>query len=157
MAREASWAKVKNAMAPWKMPPDFWTAIEKGLQHYTINASQNNKGATSPFPGTFNNPRNLLRQAFREHDEIGWSGMFEGRIATQWKVYTAQHMNAKEIKLKMQELVPKFINAMWDHTTRLWHFRKDAVHSRDTKQVAQFKIDALERDKEPIKNKHKEL
>jgi hypothetical protein len=60
MAREASWAKVKKAMAPWKMPPDFWIAIEKGLQHYTRHASQNNKGAAGPFPGTFNNPRNLL-------------------------------------------------------------------------------------------------
>jgi hypothetical protein len=73
-------------MAPWKMPPDFWIAIEKGLQHYTRNVSQNNKGAASPFPVTFNNPRNLLRQAAREQDEIGWSGIFKGRIATHWKV-----------------------------------------------------------------------
>jgi hypothetical protein len=64
------------------MLPDFWTAIEKGLQHYTRNVSQNNNGAAAPFPVTFNNPRNLLRQAFREYDEIGWSGMFKGRIAT---------------------------------------------------------------------------
>jgi hypothetical protein len=27
MAREASWAKFKKAMEPWKMPPDFWNAI----------------------------------------------------------------------------------------------------------------------------------
>jgi hypothetical protein len=84
----------------------FWTAIEKGLQHYIRNSSQNNKGAAAPFPGTFNNPRNLMRQAFREQDEIGWSGMFKGRIGTQWKVYIAQHMNAKGIKLKMQEWAP---------------------------------------------------
>jgi hypothetical protein len=71
MAQEASWAKVKKAMATWKIPPDFWTATEKGLQHYTINAHQNNKGNSAPFPGTFTNPCNLLRQAFREQDEIG--------------------------------------------------------------------------------------
>jgi hypothetical protein len=23
--------KAKKAMEPWKMPPDFWTAIEKGI------------------------------------------------------------------------------------------------------------------------------
>jgi hypothetical protein len=80
MAREASWAKVKKAIALWKMPPDFWTAIEKGLQHYIRNTSQNNKGAAAPFPGTFNNPWNLLRRAFREQDEIGWSGILKGRI-----------------------------------------------------------------------------
>jgi hypothetical protein len=56
--------------------------------------------------------------------------------------------NAKGIKLKMQEWAPKLINSMWDHATRLWHYRDDAVHIRDTKQVAQFKIDALEREKE---------
>jgi hypothetical protein len=93
-------------MAPWKMPPNFWTAIEKGLQHYTRNTSQNNKGAVAPFRGTFNNPLNLVRQAFREHNEIGWSGIFKGRIATQWKVYTSQQLAAKRIKLKMQAWAP---------------------------------------------------
>jgi hypothetical protein len=57
----------------------------------------------------------------------------------------------------MQEWVPKLINAIWDHTACLWHFRNDAAHIRDTKQVAQFKIDSLEREKEQIKNKHKGL
>jgi hypothetical protein len=65
MAQEASWENVKKAMDPWKMPPDFWTAIEKVIQHYTRSASQNNKGGASPFPGTFNTPRNLLRQKNR--------------------------------------------------------------------------------------------
>jgi hypothetical protein len=41
--------------------------------------------------------------------------------------------------------------------TRLWHFCDDAVHSRDTNHVAQFKIDALEREKDQIKNKHEAL
>jgi hypothetical protein len=83
--------------------------------------------------------------------------MYKGRIATQWKVYIAQHMNAKGVKLKMQEWAPKLINALWDHTTRLWHFRNDTVHSRDTNQVAQFEINALEREKDRIKNKHEAL
>jgi hypothetical protein len=86
MARKDLWEKFKKVMEPWKMPHDFWTAIEKGLQHYTRNASQNNKGVAAAFPGTFNIPWNLLRQAFREQDEIGWSGMFKGRITAQWKV-----------------------------------------------------------------------
>jgi hypothetical protein len=44
------------SMEPWKMPPDFWMAIEKEIQHYTRNVSEKNKGGTSPFPGTFNPP-----------------------------------------------------------------------------------------------------
>jgi hypothetical protein len=83
--------------------------------------------------------------------------MYKGRISTQWKLYIAQHMNAKGIKLKMQAWAPKLINALWYHTTCLWHFRNNAVHRRDTTQVAQFKIDALEREKERIKNKHEAL
>jgi hypothetical protein len=69
-------------------------------------------------------------------------------VATQWKVYTEQHLNAKVIKLKRQEWAPKVINATWDHTTRLWYYHNDAVQSIYSKQVAQFKIDALEREKE---------
>jgi hypothetical protein len=37
---------------------------------------------------------------------------------------------------------------MWDHTTRLWYYHKDVVHIIDSKQVAQFKINALERERE---------
>jgi hypothetical protein len=40
---------------------------------------------------------------------------------------------------------------------RLWRYRKNDVHSRDTKQVDLLKIDALERKKEEIKDKHEEL
>jgi hypothetical protein len=94
--------KNQKATELWKMPLDFWNAIEKGMQHYTRNASQNNKWGASPFPGTFNNPMNLLRQAFREQDEIGWSGLFKGRGSMQWKFYMEQHLKAKGIKLKIQ-------------------------------------------------------
>jgi hypothetical protein len=61
--------------------------------------------------------------------------MYEKRIATQWNVYIAQHMNTKGIKLKMQEWATKLINALWDHTTCVWHCHNDAVHIRDTNQV----------------------
>jgi hypothetical protein len=37
---------------------------------------------------------------------------------------------------------------MWDYTTRLWNYLNDVLHIRDSKQVAQFKIDALEIEKE---------
>jgi hypothetical protein len=105
---------------------------ERDTALYKKRESKQQRDA-SPFSVTFNNPRNLLRQAFREHDEIRWSGLFKGRVATQWKFYMEQHLDAKGIKLKIQEWAPKLINAMWDHTTRLWHYRNDAVHSRDTK------------------------
>jgi hypothetical protein len=72
-------------------------------------------------------------------------------------VYTAQHLAVKGIKLKMQEWAPTLINAMWDHTTRLWRYRNDAVHIRDNKHAAQFKIDTLKRENERIKTKHEEL
>jgi hypothetical protein len=104
--------KVKKAIEPCKIPPDLLAAIEKGIQYYTGNVSQSNKGGASPFPGTFNMPRNLLRQAFREQDEIGWPGLFKVRLAMQWKVYMEQYLKAKGIKLKIQEWAPKLVNAM---------------------------------------------
>jgi hypothetical protein len=95
LAREASWVKLKKAMGPWKVSTNLWAVIEKGIQHYTRNVSRNKKGGGEQCPGTFNNPRNLLRQALREQDEIGWSGLFKGRVEMQWEVYTEQHPNAK--------------------------------------------------------------
>jgi hypothetical protein len=32
--RADSWEKVKKAMTIWKLPPDFWTAAQNGIQFY---------------------------------------------------------------------------------------------------------------------------
>jgi hypothetical protein len=62
---------------------------------------------------------------------IGWSGLFKGRVARQWKFYMEQHLKVKGIKLQIKEWAPQLINAMWDHTRRLRHYHDDAVHNRD--------------------------
>jgi hypothetical protein len=75
--------KTQKAMETLKMPPDFWMAIEKGIQQYTRNVSENNKGGASPFRGTFNTTSNLLRWTFRDQGEIGRWGLFKRRVATE--------------------------------------------------------------------------
>jgi hypothetical protein len=78
MNREESWEKVRKAMKHWKLPNDFWTAMEKGLHGYTRNP----KGGTitTPFPPTYDNRRNQLKLAFREQDTIGWDNLLKGRM-----------------------------------------------------------------------------
>jgi hypothetical protein len=49
---------------------------ERDTTLYKKLKSKQQRGV-SPFPGTFNTPRNLPRQLFREQDEIGWSGLFK--------------------------------------------------------------------------------
>jgi hypothetical protein len=38
------------------------------------------------------------------------------------------------------------ILALWDHMLRLWQYRNNALHEDDSTRVAQFKIEALDRD-----------
>jgi hypothetical protein len=57
-------------MDRWHLPQDFWTTIEKGVNHYTEQpykrATQSKENEPQkPFGVTFNTPRNLLQQAFR--------------------------------------------------------------------------------------------
>jgi hypothetical protein len=42
--RAVSWQKVKKDMQMWRLPAEFWTAIEKGIQHL----SQDTQESTSP-------------------------------------------------------------------------------------------------------------
>jgi hypothetical protein len=35
--RDASWQKVKKDMQMWRLPADFWTALEKGLQRLPLD------------------------------------------------------------------------------------------------------------------------
>jgi hypothetical protein len=62
--RAASWGKIRKSMERWHLPPDFWTMIEKGINHYTeqphkrtVNSKDNEP--QKPFGVTFNTPRNL--------------------------------------------------------------------------------------------------
>jgi hypothetical protein len=55
-------------MAHWKLPNDFWIAMEKGLNGYT--RAPNGGAIATPFPLAYNNRRNHLKLALREHDRI---------------------------------------------------------------------------------------
>jgi hypothetical protein len=38
--RAGSGEKVKKSMTIWKLPPDFWTAMHKGMQFYIDNPNK---------------------------------------------------------------------------------------------------------------------
>jgi hypothetical protein len=76
MNREESWAKARKAMTHRKLPNDFWTAMEKGLNGYT--RAPNGGAITTPLPPTYNNRRNHPKLAFKEQDRIGWDNLIKG-------------------------------------------------------------------------------
>jgi hypothetical protein len=74
------------AMAIWKLPPDFWTAVQKGVQHYKdlpleIVTPQPDDPQALHSAATF---INLLRQAYRSQSEVGLENFMKGRIVQQW-------------------------------------------------------------------------
>jgi hypothetical protein len=129
MNREESWAKARKAMAQWKLPHDFGTAMEKGLHGYT--RAPNGGAITAPFPPTYNNKRNHLKLALRKHDRIGWDNLIKGRLGRQWIEYVKQHIHIENIKLKATDWLPKMIQALWDHMLQLWQCQNDALHEND--------------------------
>jgi hypothetical protein len=107
--RADSWEKVKRAMTIiWKLPPDFWTAVQKGIQFYIDNPHKRNlqeeneppiPQAPAPFQPTLNNARNLLGQACRAQSTVGWENFMKGRIVRQWETYISFHIRHKQIGL----------------------------------------------------------
>jgi hypothetical protein len=43
-----SWEKMKKAMKIWKLPPCFWTAIQKGIQFYTDSPLKGRTASMTP-------------------------------------------------------------------------------------------------------------
>jgi hypothetical protein len=84
--------KLRKSMDRWHLPQDFWTKIEKGVNHYT---EQPHKRTTQlkenepqkTFRVTLSTPRNLLQQAFRTQKHIGWDKFLEGRVSRDWLTY----------------------------------------------------------------------
>jgi hypothetical protein len=65
--RDASWHKVKKDMQMWQLPADFWTALEKGLQHLSRDIKESTSPSL-PFQTSVNPIRNHLREAFQEQN-----------------------------------------------------------------------------------------
>jgi hypothetical protein len=129
--------------------------MEKGLHGY----SRNPKGGVinTPFPPTYDNRRNHLKLEFREQDKIGWDNLLKGRMGRQWIAYVKQHIEHESIKLQTKEWAPKMILAPWDHMLRIWQYWNDALHKDDSKRVAHFRVEALDRDIERLVAVHNDL
>jgi hypothetical protein len=49
------------------------------------------------------------------------------------------------------------IQALWDHILLLWQYWNDALHENDTKKVAQFRVEAMDRDIKCLEVRNKDL
>jgi hypothetical protein len=110
MNREESWAKPKKTMKHWKLPNSFSTALEKCVHGFTHRPACG--VIETPFPPTYDNRRNHLKLAFREHDKIGWDNLLKGRMGKQWIEYVNKHLEHENIKLQAKEWAPEIILAL---------------------------------------------
>jgi hypothetical protein len=110
MNREESWEKARKSMTHWKLPNNFWTAMEKGVHGYTCNS----KGGAikTKFPPTYDSRRNHLKLACREQDTIGWENLIKGGMGRQWISYVKQRIQNENIKLQAKEWAQKMILAL---------------------------------------------
>jgi hypothetical protein len=144
--QDASWQKVKKDMQMWRLPADFWTAIEKGLQHLSGDI-QESTSPSLPFQTSVNPIRNHLRAAFQEQNSIKWMNLLKGRLSHKWQQFTTAHVRSKKLNIRAQEWGPKFATAMWDHSLRIWQFRNDAFHGDANTQVKRYRLEELDRGK----------
>jgi hypothetical protein len=149
---EESRTKAWKVMTHWKLPNDFWTAMEKGLNGYTH--ALKGGAITTSFPRTYDNIRNHFKLVFREQDTIGWDNLIKGRMGRQWIEYVKQHIENENIQLKATEWAPNMIQALWDHMLRLWQYRNEALHENHMNKAAQFKVEALDRDSKRLEARH---
>jgi hypothetical protein len=155
MNREESWAKARKTMKHWKLPNDFWTPMEKVVHGYTRHPVGG--VIDTPLPPAYDNRRNRLKIAFREQDKIGWDNLLKGRVGKQWREYVKIHLEHEHIRLQAKEWAPKMIQALWDHILQLCQDRKNALHEDDITRVAQFKVEALDRDIAQLALRHNNL
>jgi hypothetical protein len=92
--RDASWQKVKKAMQMWRLPADFWTALEKGLHHLPRDIKESTS-PTLPFQISVNPIRKHLRAAFQEQNSIKWTNLLKRRMAHKWQQFATAHVRSK--------------------------------------------------------------
>jgi hypothetical protein len=140
----------------WRLPEDFWTAIEKGLHHPPTNLKESTSPPL-PFQISVNPSRNHLRAAFQEQNSIKLTNLIKGRMSHRWQQFATAHVRSKKLDLRSHEWGPKFITAFWEHSLRIWYFRNDAFHRDETAQVKRYKIEELERGEIHTRTRYIEL
>jgi hypothetical protein len=144
--RDASWQRVKKDMQMWRLPTDFWTAIEKGLHHLPSDLKES-MSPTLPFQISVNPIRNHLWEAYQEQNSIKWTNLLKGRMSHRWHQFATAHVRSKKLDLRAQEWGPKCITALWGHSLQIWNFRNDAFRGDANTQVKRYKLEELEREK----------
>ena len=140
----------------WHLPADFWTAMEKGIQHLSHD-TQESTSPPLPFQTSVNPIRNHLRAAFKEQSTIKWTNIYKGRLSHKWQQFATAHVRSKRLNLRAQEWGPKFVTALWDHSLPIWQFRNDAFHADTNAQVKRYKLEELERERTRLRARHIEL
>jgi hypothetical protein len=89
--QDASWQKSKKEMQLWRLPADFWTAWEKGIQHLPRDIKKSTIPAL-PFQISINPTRNHLQAAFQEKNSIKWTNLLKGRMSYKCQQFTTAHV-----------------------------------------------------------------
>jgi hypothetical protein len=82
----------------------------------------------------------LLNNAAATQSHIGWPNFLKGQISNEWAKLWYKSMGIQTAKACKRAL----IQALWDHTYRLWIFRNNEDHKNDNHTVAQYKQQALD-------------
>jgi hypothetical protein len=67
------------------------------------------------------------------------------------------HFESTGITLTDQECITKLIMSLWEHMDRLWTYRNNRYHENTIQQVANYKMEALDRNYDKILEKHSGL
>jgi hypothetical protein len=148
--------KSKKYKQMWRLPADFWTATEKGIQHL----SQDTQESTSPplpFQISVNPIRHHLRATFKEKNAIDRTSIYKGHLSHKWHKFATANVCSKRLDLRAQEWGPKFVTSMWDHSLRIWQFHNDAFHAYTNAQFKHYKQEEPERAIIRIRSRHIEL
>jgi hypothetical protein len=133
-----------------RIPPYFWIAIEKGINHCAAHPLKRDKEDMSPesqkpFSTMIYTPRNILQVAFRKQSHLCWENFLKGIICIEWCAYIKHHLASSNIKKDYQEWSTKIILALWEHTYRVWTFHNTVHHKDNQGRVVRYKEDSLAR------------
>jgi hypothetical protein len=149
-------------MERWHLPPDFWTAIEKGINHYKEHPNKRTSNSTNNEPqksfGVIcTTSRNLLQQALGTQLHIGWDNFLQGQISRDWLAYVSYNEEHSNDHGKSKDWSAKLIGGLWDHLKCMWQFQNYIYHQENQWNIAQYKLEAFDRDMEKMRARHTEL
>jgi len=116
--RTTALEKLSTALQRGFTNPDIHSALIRGIDEWTANRDI-----------TVTHVSPAIAAALQAQTRLGWEALLKGQMAPHWEPIQRDFLSNSRYRRRCQiDWSKKVVQALWDYSSSLWHFRNAVLH-----------------------------